>query len=208
MAGAVLSAAGIVLGVEPSAGGFDRLLFLTPDKGHLHVMSRPAKGLSSGARPDLFDNAAIVAGVRQGGGMFLSEYSLLKRRAGIGAGYPLLAAASKWAAFVAANAPAMETTTDLFAITEKLLDSLDGGAAPGPALFKAFYLFARGEGLPAKEAWLAGLSGPRRVEALRLLSLPLGELTEADGAAGAIFGEEILRWMCAECDIAAPKTGA
>lgn len=206
MAGAVLSAAGVVLGVDPSAGGFDRLSFLTPDKGLLRVMSRPAKGPASGARPDLFDSASIVSGVRQGGGMFLSEYSLLKRRSGIGAGYPLLAAASKWASFVAANAPDMESTADLFAITEKLLDSLDGGAAPGPALFKAFYLFARGEGLPAKEAWLAGLAGERRDRALRILSMPIGDLTPEDAAAGDTFAEAILRWMCAECEIAAPKS--
>jgi hypothetical protein len=197
---------GVVLGVEPSAGGFDRLFFLTSDQGLLRVMNRPAKSLASGARPDLFDSASIVAGVRQGGGTFLSEYSLLKRRSGIGAGYPLLAAASKWASFVAANAPDMESTADLFAITEKLLDCLDGGAMPGPALFKAFYLFARGEGLPAKEAWLANLAGERREKAIRILSLPIGELTPEDAAAGDAFAEAILRWMCAECEIAAPKS--
>ncbi|HNX04351.1 MAG TPA: hypothetical protein PKI32_02555 [Opitutales bacterium] len=205
MAGGVLTVEGIVLTRALSAGGFDRLAVLTQERGLVHVMRRVATSSKAGTVPDLFDSASLVLTERRADAFFLSEYTLVRRRTGIGARYGLLAAASKWAGFVAANAGELETTQKLCEISTKLLDALEEGTAPGTALFKALFLFAKSEGLPVRGEWLAGLSAAGRETAERLLSTPLGEIAGDGDAEGGAFAESVLRWMCGFHDILPPR---
>ena len=205
MSGSVQTVEGLVLTRALSPGGFDRLTVLTRERGLYPVFRRVSANAKGSTSPDLFDTASLVLNERRAGAFFLSEYSLLKRRTGLGAGYALLAAASKWAAFASANAVHMESTAELFDTGVRLLDALDAGATPGPALFKAYYLFGRSEGLPVREDWFAGLSAALAERAAFLLQTPLPELAPSYDADGAALAESVLQWMCGNHDILPPR---
>jgi hypothetical protein len=204
-----LSASGYVLSRDLTVGGYERIGVLSADEGFLRVMRRLSAKTAVEQVPDIFDHCAINLRSRQGGAWFLSEYEVLRRYSGIGAKYDALDAASTWAALASANAPELESCAALCEISAKLFDSLDRLAPPQPALLKAIYLFAKSEGLPAREEWLVGLINKQRKTAETVLRLPLDEAASA--ASNSItedvtaLNRDIVEWMCRNHDMVPPR---
>jgi hypothetical protein len=71
---------------------------------------------------------------------------------------------------------------------------------------KALFLFAREEGLPAREDWLVSLSADERATAEAVLrSQPEDVVTLPEGADVPALVTSITRWMCGDYHIVEPK---
>lgn len=201
------SAVGIVMGRSPTAGGYERIELLTDGGGLLPLMRRPgaAKGVT---QPDLFDLCAVELESRSGGAWFIKEYIVTRRFGGLGERYGALVAASAWSRLVLSNAASVESTSFLYNVSLLSLDALEKGAEPSAVRLKALYLFARDEGLPAREDWFAGLSASRRTLAAEVLKIPLEsfDAEKMDTAEVAALADGIEKWMCAEHHIVPPRT--
>ena len=201
-----MSSSGIVAGRNPTAGGYERIELLTDGGGLLCLMRRPGSAKSV-TQPDLFDLCAVELESRAGGAWFIKEYIVTRRFGGLGARYGALVEASAWSRLVLANASSVESTAFLYAVTLKALDAWERGAPAVAVRFKALYLFAKDEGLPAKEEWLAGLSPSRRAIAAEVLRTPLDSLDVdmANAGEAAALAESLERWMCGDYHIVPPR---
>lgn len=208
MAAETLSVEAIVFACDLSSGGYLRLTLLTRDSGLLRAMRRvSSKEGSCGNSPDLFDVCAVELDRRSGRAWFVREYVPQRRHSGLGSRYEALQTAARWSRLVTANASSMETTDGVYALTVRFLDALDRGALPEAALLKTLFLFARDEGLPAREEWFRSLPAAQAELARNVLETPLDALQPDDSCRGAITGlaDGIERWMCTSYYIAAPR---
>ncbi|MFA5257210.1 MAG: hypothetical protein WC360_03590 [Opitutales bacterium] len=199
-----LSATGIVLVRELTAGGFERLRILTAE-ALLGVMRRPGHSAKAAVAPDLFDLCTVELDARSGGAWFMREYTLEHRYSGIGASYETLAAASQWARLILTNAPSMDGTAAPFEISLKALDAWERGAPAQVVLLKALFLFAKAEGLPVREEWLAQLPPDERRAVSAALGTPLDESAGADAAVLTAMPGLMTEWMCESHHILKPR---
>lgn len=208
MSAGTLSLRCIVLSRQQGAGAFERLSLLDAEEGLVSAMRR-LSAKEKGAVPDLFDLASVQLSSGKSGGYFVSEYVPERRFGGIGRCYGALASASTWAGLLLANAPSMDEAAGLFDLSLKALDAWDSCPLPNLVLLKALYSFARLEGLPAKEEWLAAMPAQERALVEGLISKPLAEhgLHERADAEGAIHCAAITTWMCGH-HIIPPKSAA
>jgi hypothetical protein len=208
MARATLSASGIVMGRSNTAGGYERIELLTDGEGLLQLMRRPGSSGKNGPSPDLFDLCAVQLEARAGGAWFIKEYIVTRRFGGLGERYGALVAASAWSRLVLANAAAVESTALLYNVSLRALDAWEKGAEPSAVRMKALYLFARDEGLPAREEWFANLTASRRSLAAEILKTPLETLDadKVDAAEVAALADSLEKWMCGENYIVPPRT--
>ena len=204
---ATLSATGIILARGTTAGGYEKLSLLSGENGLVRIMRRQSASQKNVTLPDIFDLCSVSLEGKQGGAWFLQEYTALRRFAGLGAHYPALEAASLWARLMLANAGDVESAAGLFNITLKALDAWDKGAEPSAVRLKALYLFARDEGLPAREEWLSGLPEARRNVAELALRTPLDAIqTDADNCAEVMaLADSLTRWLCESQYIIPPR---
>ena len=198
-----MSITGVVLARRETSGGFERLDILTASHGLLHCMRRLGKRQEQ-TLPDLFDGCECELESRGGDACFVVEYTVSRRRQGIGASYPALREASAWARLVLANAPHMESTAPLHALTVQALDAWETGRHPEAVHLKVLYLLGRDEGLPVKEQWLRELPPPDRARAQEVLATPLGDLDEEAVGTGALVGS-LRSWLANQHHLVDPQ---
>lgn len=172
-----LSLEGVLMARRETAGGFERLDFITAGEGLVSGMRRLSRK-STQTLPDLFDHCTCELEGRSGNAWFVHEYQVVRRHGGIGQHYATLREASAWARFVLANAPHMDSTAQLHTMTLQALDAWDRGGPPEVVHLKALYLVGRDEGLPVKEQWLRDLPAPLRQAATTALGTPAQDLQE------------------------------
>jgi len=202
-----LSAVGIVLSRGITAGGYERLNVLSAEHGLLGVMHRQSSSTKVGPAPDLFDHCQLELDSRSGGAWFLREYTLDRRYSGLGVHYEALEAASVWAKLLLANAPSMDGTESLFALSLKALDAWERGENASAVLIKTLFVFARDEGLPVSQEWLAGLPADLRETVSNVLRKPLGgaDADAVDAAALSSVPTGMIEWMCGNHHIIHPR---
>ncbi len=154
--------------------------FFLRENGLQMVLSRKrTKTNSATADPDLFESGEINL-ERKGADKpaFLRDFHSAVRYSGIARHYPSLAAASRLSRFYERNLRHMEHFTFAWDLLHTALDAFSSKRQPGIILLKAYFLFAKNEGYPVKEEWIATLPGARRTGLAQLLQSPVEDCEE------------------------------
>jgi hypothetical protein len=170
------------------ADGWQVCTLFAPEHGPLQAMQRVPKKLSAHqVMLDLFDQASLVLeSSNQGRTWFVREARLITRHAAIGRSYAALQGASALVRLVARNAVSPDGRAAVAALLRTALASFGTAERPDVVSFKSLYCFARDEGYPVKQAWLAGLPAADRATAALILNRPLAEQTNAPAEVAAL----------------------
>lgn len=178
MPGPSLQTDAFVLLKQPPTDSFQHCTVFSPEHGLLLALQRvPKKPSASTPTPlDLFDEASLILeSSNQGRTWFVKEARLITRFAGIGRNYATLLQASAFASLIARNHVAEESRAPIGALLAQVFAAFATNVRPDIAHFKALYCFARDEGYPLKEHWLASLTPADRTTVAGLLNRPLAE---------------------------------
>lgn len=196
----------LVLKTEPSGESFLKLHVLTEESGIFLCLKRVSKKSGGSARPDLFDQAAILLETSQQGTMrFVKEYQLLRRRETIGGSYLSLRNASRLSQLLVANAAHMPESAQLYELASRAFDAFAEGKAPEVVLFKSLYLLLKAEGYPVRESWWPTLRTDLREQAKHLLRqpAPVQNNREARKTCESIE-QHLTKWMRQQTDLIVP----
>ena len=127
---------------------------------------------------------------------FVKEYVLLERYEALGKRYATLVCASEFARLLSKN---KTECRHAYTLLEKALKAWNTGHPPEVVLFKSLYLFAKQEGYPVKEQWLAKLSGSYQTQALSILNRSLDQCPQT-GSLEALT-TPLLQWIEHHTDI-------
>lgn len=178
MPGETLTTDGIVLSRRLPSDSFQSFTVFSPVQGVLLVLQRvPKKPSAAHLAIDLFDEVGLfLESSNQGQTWFVKEARLIGRQAGIGRDYERLRLASAFAALVARNPGNEEGRSRVYALLRTAFTAFATAARPEVVAFKSLYTFARDEGYPVRQHWLAELPGPLHALADRWLRTPLADL--------------------------------
>jgi hypothetical protein len=179
--GRTLQTDAFVLLKRPPADSFQTFTVFSPEHGSLLILQRvPKKPSASWVPLDLFDEVSLVLeSSNQGQTWFVKEARFQTRQAGIGRSYEALRFASLFAALIARNAVPEEGRGAVARLLRTAFAAFGTADRPDIVFFKSLYLFARDEGYPVKQQWIATLAEPDRVRAAALLNQPLAAQTAA-----------------------------
>jgi hypothetical protein len=184
MPGETLTTEGIVLSRRLPSDSFQSFTIFSSAYGVLLVLQRvPKKPSAAHLAIDLFDEVGFfLESSNQGQTWFVKEARLLARQAGIGRDYERLRLASAFAALIARNPGSEEGRTRVYALLRTTFAAFATAARPDVVAFKSLYTFARDEGYPVRQHWLAELPAAPQTLAGRWLRTPLADLpaTEAN----------------------------
>lgn len=184
MPGLPLQTDAFVLLKRPPSDAFQGLNVFSAEHGALLVHQRISKkAAAKSVALDLFDEVALrLESSNQGQTWFVQEVRLITRHADLGRSYQTLRYASALAGLIARNTVHEDSRAQVAALLRQALASFASGARPDLVWFKSLYSFARDEGYPVKQDWLASLQPAARTEAEHLLHTPLADLTGAPKA--------------------------
>ncbi|HTQ31287.1 MAG TPA: hypothetical protein VMI53_08760 [Opitutaceae bacterium] len=190
MPGFTLQTEAFVLLKQPPADSFQTFTVFSAGHGVLPVLQRmPKKNAAGAGALDLFDEVALLLeSSNQGRTWFVREPRLLVRHEGIGRNYDSLRFASALALLVARNPVADESRPAVAALLRAAFAAFAAAARPDAVYFKSLYRFARDEGYPVKQDWLARLPSRQRAAAGEVLNQPVAEQTSAPAALGLLIG--------------------
>ena len=184
MPGPSLTTDAIVVLKRPPSDSFQTLTVFAAAHGALRVIQRlPQKTTAAQPALDLFDEVTLLLeGAPQGDAWFVKEPRLLARHTGIGRSYDCLVRASAFAALVARNPVPEESRASVHALLRTAFAAFATDAPSDIVYLKCLYSFARDEGYPVKQHWLASLPAALHDVATRLLHTPLSGLAATDYA--------------------------
>lgn len=190
MAGLGLSTEAIVLEKRPGAAdGWEHYRLFTPESGVLSALRRQAKKNSAAAVPlDLFDEAELgLESPDQGRSWFIREARVRVRHGEIGRSYEALLAASKFARLIGRNPVGPESRAGTALLLREAFAAFGARDRPDIVLLKSLYRFARDEGYPVRQEWLASVPEAERPAVLDLLTRP--------GQGSPASAEEVAAWQ-------------
>lgn len=175
MAGATLVTDAVLLGRRESGEKGLLLTFLSPAHGLLRAFKRTsASRTGKQPLPDLFDEVTVtLEHGREGDLWFVREYIVRHRRTAIGANYPSLLYASRFATVLVHHIFSAEEAGGCHALLRQALDAWETHRRPEVTYFKTLYLFARQQGIPAREEWIPSLAAPQASQVTAILKEPL-----------------------------------
>ena len=181
MPGLPLQTDAFVLLKRPPSDAFQGFNVFSPEHGALLIHQRISKkAATSSVALDLFDEVSLrLESSNQGQTWFVQEVRLVTRHADLGRSYDTLRHASALAALVARNPVHEDSRAPVAALLRQALASFAAGARPDLVWFKSLYCFARDEGYPVKQEWLASLPAALRAAAEQRLHTPLAELAKS-----------------------------
>lgn len=179
----------IVLKLTPSGERFTQVDLLSPQFGLCRLLKRN-RSKTGGFAIDLFDQGEAQVdhkpseSVNRG---FLTDFTVSKKRSGLGKSYRLLQAASWMSGMLLRNPMHEETCEDLYRLAEKAFDALDLNSSPHAVMLKTLYVFARDEGYPVLEDWASKLPSQLARTVATLLNTPLAEINLEQESQRAAF---------------------
>ncbi|HTJ79397.1 MAG TPA: hypothetical protein VL357_10420 [Rariglobus sp.] len=195
MPGPSLTTDAIVVLKRPASDSFQTLSVFTPEHGALRVIQRlPRKITSTHLALDLFDEVTLLLeGAPQGDAWFVKEPRLIARHTGIGRNYDSLVRASSFAALVSRNPVPEETRASVHALLRTAFTAFAADAPADIVYLKCLYSFARDEGYPVKQHWLASLPPALQATGQQLLHTSLATLSDTDYS--RVDSEKLLRHL-------------
>ena len=203
MAGLGLTTEAIVLEKRPAAAdGWENYRLFTLESGVLPALRRQAKKNSAAAVPlDLFDEAEIaLESANQGRSWFIREARVRTRHAEIGRSYEALLAASALARLIGRNPVGPESRAGVGALLREAFAAFATRDRPDIVLLKSVYRFARDEGYPVRQEWLASIPEAERPAVLDLLTRP-GTGSPASASEVAVWQRRLGDYLRAEADL-------
>lgn len=181
MPGRTLQTDAFVLLKRPPADSFQTFTVFSAEHGALLILQRVAKKSSASSVPlDLFDEVALLLeSSNQGQTWFVKEARFQTRHPGIGRSYEALRFASLFGGLIARNSVHEESRGTVARLLRTAFAAFETAERPDIVFFKSLYLFARDEGYPVKQQWIATLTEADRARATALLNQPLAEQTAA-----------------------------
>ena len=181
MPGLPLQTDAFVLLKRPPTDAFQGFNVFSAEHGALLIHQRIAKkAAATSVALDLFDEVSLrLESSNQGQTWFVQEVRLLTRHADLGRSYATLRHASALAALLARNPVHEDSRLPVAALLRQALAAFAAGARPDLVWFKSLYCFARDEGYPVKQEWLASLPAALRADAEQRLHTPLAELAKS-----------------------------
>lgn len=185
MPGRTLQTDAFVLLKRPPTDAFQGFNVFSAEHGALLVLQRVPKKKAPGAgasRPaasahlalDLFDEVTLLLeSSNEGRTWFIKEARLDARHPTIGRSYDTLRFASALAALIARNPVHEDSRTPVAALLRTAFAAFALAARPDIVFFKSLYCFARDEGYPVKQQWIAALPPADRAGLAVLLNQPL-----------------------------------
>lgn len=172
-----LATEAFVLLKRPPSEAFQSFTAFSAEHGALIILQRIPKKVATTAVLDLFDEASLLLeSSNQGRTWFVKEARLLARPSGIGRSYEALRLAADFTALIARNPVHEDSRQPVAALLRTALAAFATGVHPAVVHFKSVFCFARDEGYPVKQDWLATLPAELRAEAEHLLHTPLADL--------------------------------
>ncbi len=170
----------IVLKLTPSGETFSLVKLISAERGLLSVLKRN-RSKTNAYSIDLFDQGEAQLDYKageNGNNGFLTDFTVSKKRIGIGKSYPALQAASWLSGLLLAN-PLHEDELgeETFHLAARALDSLSAGAPPHAVLLKTLYVYARDEGYPMLADWAHKLNPTQHSLVTTILNTPLKDIT-------------------------------
>lgn len=189
MAGLLLNTAALVLERRPAAAdGWVGYQLFAVESGLLSAMRRERKGAPADPPPDLFDEIeARLESSNQGRTWFFSEVRIRQRPTGIGRSYEALRCASSLARIILRNPIAPDSRPAVYGLLTEAFSAFAQGLRADVVLFKAVFRFARSEGYPVKQEWLAELPSTEAIAAEDVLARPVRDVS--------IEAERVSRWQ-------------
>ncbi len=178
MPGQTLLTDAFVLSKRPPADSFQTFTLFAENHGLLLALQRiPKKTAANHLTLDLFDEVSVALETsNQGSSWFIKEARLLSRPANIGRSYETLQLASALAALIVRNPVHEDSRGPVAGLLRTAFTAFAASSRPDIVYFKSLYCFARDEGYPVKQQWLATLPADLQAEADRLLRTPLAAL--------------------------------
>lgn len=169
----------VLLRRPSTSDAFQVISVFSEAQGALLVLQRISKSKrpgSAGVTLDLFSEAGLVLeSSNEGRTWFVRDARVLRSGAGIGKNYEALKCASEFAALVAQNTVPEESRAKVYALLRQAFEAFAGAPRPDVAYMKCLYCFARDEGYPVRQQWVASLPAAERELVAELLNKPLSE---------------------------------
>ena len=194
---------GIILSIEQSGDRFLNAKIFSQTNGLCTVLFRTTgKKAGNHTPPDLFDEVEcrITPGRSNSQALFVSDYQRIStfRELAIKPAYFL--AASELSRFFLMNGSHLLEPHSHFSLLQKALASFLRARDPQVVLLKLFYCFARDEGLPVRESWLAGLTKQKFDAVSEILSKPVEQVRSEPLELCDLLGS-IKSWMNTETEL-------
>jgi len=204
VAGLSIQVQGFVLEKSHRTERFLPLVLFSPEQGLLRCYQRISLR-NPGPAIDLFDElSATLTSSNQGNTWFFKEMHIDHRYPGIGLRFEALAEASAFASLIVRNPVHEEGRIGICRLLQEALNALGTGAPPAIVGLKALYAFARNEGYPVKEEWLAGLRGSDKEHATALIHTPLNAIAGAHADHSARILTRLRRYLKESTELTIP----
>ncbi len=203
MAGLGLNTEAVVLEKRPAAAdGWENYRLFTAESGLLSTLRRlPKKIAAADVALDLFDDAEIgLESANQGRSWFIREARIRVRHADIGRSYEALLAASAFTRLIAQNPVGPESRLAVLTLLREALAAFATRQRPEIVLLKSVYRFARDEGYPVRQEWLASVPEAERAAVLDLLTQPVKDSTASADEVG-VWQRRLDDYLRSEADL-------
>lgn len=194
-----------ILRRKPSGERHHLLVCFTRNNGLLHVMARQPTGTKSHTLlPDMLQCGELHYRQKNSHGpAFLSEFICLQHHPELATRYAAFRCACALAHFLELNLTHLEDFGPAWHLFERSLNAFAHKPCPELALFKACYLFARNEGFPVQQQWLADVPQPERNQIQQALHAPLGDIA-VDPATATRWQNRLNQYFAGFTDIRPP----
>ena len=194
---------GIVLSREQTGDRFLRIHLFDKTAGLQTVLfSTPPKNSNKMSPPDLFDDLECILKPRKSESSvpFVSDFQCLKSHREIAIDPQTFITASEIARFYLINGSHLLDPEPRLKLLRSSLSSFARASTPKVVLLKMYYCFARDEGLPVRESWLAGLSQSTCGDTLEILRMPVDQASPDSSKLNDIL-ENLKIWLNAETEL-------
>lgn len=194
---------GIVLSRDPAGDRFLRIRIFDRTEGlSAALFPVPAKGNKKSSPPDLFDVVeCILKPVKAESSIpFVLDFKRVHSFRELASKPIFFITASEIARFYLNNGSHLLDPAPHLKLLYSSLDSFSRVKAPKVVLLKLYFRFAREEGLPVRESWLAGLPSDLHDDALEILKLPVDKTKIVDSKIYEVL-ESLKIWMNAETEL-------
>lgn len=166
----------LLLDCAPSGESFLKLFWICPTAAD-YALLRESKRKTA-ARPSPPQQIEMtVESSRSGGARFVREWRIVREWPQLARHYANFVSWGNLIRFLRPNLSHLSDYAPAHALLLTTLDALAAGKPAEETELKALFQFARVEGYPVKEEWLATLSGPRREFAINVIYSPLAAIT-------------------------------
>ena len=165
-------------------------------------MFRVSKQVRAHPPPDLYDDVEFVTRKsRDGQGLpFVKDFLILNKRSEIAHNHFRFQVASFLARLFLENGSHLQDTVPFGKLFLRAFNALQKGLDPASIWLKSLFQFARIEGLPVQQDWLASLEQKDKEFVILILNSRLNEKFPAKGRVVYIV-ESLREWLNAETEL-------